>query len=100
MNKFLLLAETAVFACIAGANIYNIRLKARQDNFSIGRYVAVSLMKGSIYAEMFPFSVFYIAWTSVYDEKKFRTHFIPLSVYGSAEDNAELDDGNKETQKI
>lgn len=81
--------EYIVGTAIAGINLYNIRLKKQQDGLSQARFAAVSLMKGYIYGSFWPVSVLGIGYHAVIDGRYFKNHFIPLSVYGSKEDNEE-----------
>jgi len=68
---------------ITGINLYNIKLKKRQDNTSRIQYSLVSLAKGVIYGGMYPFSMWGIFLSALSAPDDFNRHFIPLSKYGA-----------------
>ena len=68
---------------VAGLNLYNIKMKERQDKFSRFQYATTSLMKGVIYGSFYPFSMWCIVATAILGKpEEIKTHFVPLSKYG------------------
>lgn len=80
-------------AAIAGINLINISVKRDQSDMSVARYATWSLCKGAAYGFLFPFSAMYIAMDVMTgNTASFRSHFVPLSLYGTAADRAEKAD--------
>lgn len=84
VTKFIFPSSTFFGLFIFGVNIKNYKqspIYKPFDNISKYRIGCTSVVKGIIYGSTFPYSLGFVLYDAVFNEKRFRHHLVSNSVY-------------------